>query len=43
LIFIYKIAFYDLLLYGGKVRDYALQAIPELRSHQPVHANQMIT
>lgn len=36
-----KTAYHDLLLYAGKVRAYALQAIPELQGHQPAHADEL--
>ncbi len=36
-----KAAYQDLLLYAGKVRDYALVAIPELHAHQPHEASEL--
>jgi len=38
-----KEAYQDLLLYAGKVRDYALVAIPELYAHQPHEASELFT
>ena len=34
-------AYRDLLLYAGKVREYAIAAIPELRAHQPLEATDL--
>lgn len=34
-------AYRDLLAYAGKVREYALVAIPELRDHQPLEVSQL--
>lgn len=34
-------AYRDLLTYAGKVREYALVAIPELRDHQPLELSQL--
>lgn len=34
-------AYRDLLMYAGKVREYAVAAIPELRSHQPLAAEDL--
>lgn len=36
-----KEAYRDLLLYAGKVREYALTAIPLLHAHQPVEAGEL--
>ena len=36
-----KAAYQNLLLYAGKVRDYALVAIPELHAHTPSEASEL--